>query len=119
MVLLAYGGVIFAGITAVLFVDYFILRRQRVVVAHLFASPGQGLYWFRGGANWIGLLVIVVASAVYLALFDPFTLRVSGIFRWFGASIPALVLAGGLYYGLMKAFVVRRGASEGSITVGL
>jgi purine-cytosine permease-like protein len=45
---LAYNGVLFVGLSAVLFVDFFVLRRELVMPAQLFAvRPGQQ-YWFWG-----------------------------------------------------------------------
>ena len=109
MAFLAYGGVMFVGLSAIMFVDYFLLRRQRVITAHLFALPRQGDYWFYGGVNWAAIVVIVLTCALYAVWFDPITLRVGGPFQWLGASIPTLVVGGLLYYALMKLWVIRQG----------
>jgi nucleobase:cation symporter-1, NCS1 family len=106
---LAYNGVLFVGLSAVLFVDFFILRRERVVPAQLFATrPGQH-YWFWGGVNWIAVAVIAGATAMYLRLFDPLTLRAGGWFRYAGAAVPTVVMSSCAYYLLMKALVIPRG----------
>jgi nucleobase:cation symporter-1, NCS1 family len=109
MTLLAYNSVLFVGPTGVVFVDYFILRGQRVQASHLFAKPRQGDYWFLGGVNWIAVAVIVMTIALYIWLFDPLSLKVSEPFRFAGASIPSLLFAGAGYYVLMKLLVVGRG----------
>jgi cytosine/uracil/thiamine/allantoin permease len=106
---LAYNGVLFVGLSAVLFVDFFVLRRERVVPAQLFATrPGQH-YWFQGGVNWIAVVVIAGATAMYLWLFDPLTLRAGGWFRYSGAAVPTVVISSCAYYLLMKALVIPRG----------
>ena len=107
MALLAYGGIMFVGVTAIMFVDYYVLRRQKVVAAHLFASPGQGSYWFSAGVNWVAIFVIVLTSALYIVFFDPGTLRVSGPFAMFGASIPTLTVGALAYYVLMRLVIAR------------
>lgn len=109
MTILAYCGVIFVGMVATTCVDTFVLRRQRVVAADLFAEPRQGAYWFVGGFNWAAIVVILAMVPVYLALFDPVSLSTKPAFAYLGASIPTLLMAGALYYGLMRAFVIPRG----------
>ncbi len=105
----AYSGVLFIGLSSILFVDYFVLRRQRIVVEQLFAIGGSRSYWFWGGINWIAVFVIVLTTGVYLVIFDPVTLRVAGLFRYFGASVPTLLIGGVVYYALMKLLAIRSG----------
>jgi nucleobase:cation symporter-1, NCS1 family len=111
MAILAYGGVIFVGITAVVGVDYLILRNQRVSLQQVFVPNARGRYWFWGGVNWVAVLVIVGSCALYLWLFDPVSLRVQGPFRWLGASIPSVAAAALVYYVLMR--LVIRGTDRG------
>lgn len=106
---LAYNGVLFVGLSAVLFVDFFVLRREQVVPAQLFAArPGQH-YWFWGGVNWVAVAVVAGATAVYLWLFDPLTLRASVWFRYAGAAVPTVVISSLAYYALMNILVIPRG----------
>jgi len=106
---LAYNGVLFVGLSAVLFVDFFVLRREEVVPAQLFAArPGQR-YWFWGGVNWVAVAVVAGATAVYLWLFDPLTLRAGVWFRYAGAAVPTVVISSLAYYLLMRVLVVPRG----------
>ena len=99
---LAYNGVLFVGLASVLFVDFFFLRRERVVVAQLFEAQPGGLYWFWGGVNWIAVAVVGGSVALYLCLFDPVTLRAAPVFRYAGASIPTIAASCALYYTLMR-----------------
>jgi NCS1 family nucleobase:cation symporter-1 len=110
LALLAYGGVMFVGMSAVAFADYFILRRQRVRMAHLFAVPGQGDYWFRHGVNWSAVWTIVLCCVVYLYWFDPASLQSKGpFFERVGASIPTLLIGIAVYCTLVKLWVIPRG----------
>ena len=106
---LAYNGVLFVGLSAVLFVDFFVLRREQVVPAQLFAArPGQQ-YWFWGGVNWVAVAVVAGATAVYLWLFNPLTLRAGVWFRYAGAALPTVVISSLAYYLLMSVLVIPRG----------
>jgi len=109
MTLIAYNGMIFIGLAAVQIADFYILRRQRLQIAHLFARPHQGLYWYRGGVNWVAMAIIAEAASVYLALFDPVSFRTDPHFRYIGAGIPALITACLTYFVVMR-YVVARGA---------
>lgn len=94
---LGYNGVMFVGMAAVLIADYFVIRRQQVELAHLYARPGQGRYWYHGGVNWLGVAVIVAAAALYMYLFDPITFRSQPMFRFAGAGIPTVLCAALVY----------------------
>jgi NCS1 family nucleobase:cation symporter-1 len=107
MTWLAYNGTVFAGFTAVSFVDYFILRRQVLDVGHMFTNSKAGKYWFWGGVNWIAVLVVGISIVIYLIPYDPITLAVKPWFRFCGAGIPAMLISGAIYYLLMKLFAVR------------
>lgn len=105
MTLLAYNGAIFAGIAGVMFSDYILLRRQRILPAHLFVKNSEGAYWFWGGVNWVAFAVVLIATGAYLSLFNPMTLEVSGLFRYIGAGMPAFAVAIISYYVLMRLVI--------------
>ncbi|WP_213878928.1 cytosine permease [Pseudomonas sp. dw_358] len=104
---LAYNSAMFIGIAAVMLTDYLLLRRQRVLPAHLFVKDGQGAYWFWGGVNWVAMAVIVLGLVVYLMLFDPLTLQVGPSFRYVGATLPTLALCILAYYLAMRLVIAR------------
>jgi purine-cytosine permease-like protein len=102
---LAYNGVMFVGLGSILFVDFFLLRDQRVVAAQLFAVERGRHYWFWGGVNWIAMVTIAASTAMYLWLFDPTSLRVGRLFRFAGATIPTVMVASATYYLLMRRLI--------------
>jgi nucleobase:cation symporter-1, NCS1 family len=102
MTWLAYNGVMFVGLAAVLVSDFFLLRHQRLRVSHVFARPREGIYWYWGGVNWIAITVILGCGGIYLALFNPVSLRVSPFFRYAGAGIPAVAIGIAVYYLAMR-----------------
>lgn len=104
---LAYNSAMFIGIAAVMLIDYVVLRRQRVLPAHLFVKNGEGAYWFWGGINWVAMGVILLGLAVYLMLFDPLTLKVGPSFRYVGATMPTLAICMLAYYLAMRVLIAR------------
>lgn len=102
---LAYNGAMFAGIAAVLFTDYLLLRRQRILPAHLFVKTSESAYWYWGGINWVAIAVVVLGAFAYLSFFNPMTLEVSGSFRYFGAAMPSFLLCIVAYYAAMRLVI--------------
>ena len=94
---LSYNGVMFVGVTGITFVDYFVLRKEHIDPAHLFAVKG-GKYAFWGGVNWAAVIVTVLSTWGYLWLYNPVTMAMAGPFRYLGASIPTTVFSGIAYY---------------------
>jgi NCS1 family nucleobase:cation symporter-1 len=103
---LAYNGILFIGMAAVLFVDFAILRHLKLVPAALFAAEPQE-YWFWGGVNWIALLAVLFATGAYLYLFNPVSLKVGWVFRYCGASLPVFLATSLLYYTIIRSVAFR------------
>jgi NCS1 family nucleobase:cation symporter-1 len=99
---LAYNGVMFVGLAGVMIADFYGVRRQQIDIAHLFAQSNRGIYRYVGGVNWIAFGVIGGAAALYMALFDPVSLRTHAAFRFAGAGIPCVLIASLGYWIAMK-----------------
>jgi nucleobase:cation symporter-1, NCS1 family len=112
MAWLTYNGVMFVGISGITFVDYFILRKQRVNAAHLFTSSSSGKYYFWGGFNWIAIVVAVVGIALYLEMYNPVSLVTNDYFRYLGAGLPTMTLSAILYFLLIRAVAVPLGKGD-------
>jgi NCS1 family nucleobase:cation symporter-1 len=102
-----YNGVIFVGITGITLVDYLLLRRERLSLVDLFTRSRAGRYWYWGGVNWVAVGVALIAMIIYILMYDPSSYRAAPMFRFLGAGIPMVVLAGGSYL-LLAHFVLRR-----------
>jgi cytosine/uracil/thiamine/allantoin permease len=113
MTWLAYNGVMYVGLAAVFLGDFFFIRQRHLEVAHLFARPRQGAYWYWRGVNWIAIAVIAASAAIYLVLFNPVSYRVGPMFRYFGAGIPAVVIGCASYVAAMKLYYIWRGRTTG------
>jgi NCS1 family nucleobase:cation symporter-1 len=105
---LAYNATIFAPISAVLLVDYFLLRRGRIDAAQVFEGDRAGAYWFTGGWNVPALVSVLVGQLVYMWLLDPVSLTARGPVRSLTASGPAVIVPMALYYVLARAWLARR-----------
>jgi NCS1 family nucleobase:cation symporter-1 len=96
---LAYNGSIFAPISGVMFVDYFLLRRERLCLHSLFdAAPGTAYHFWRG-LNPVALAAVVVGQLAYFMLYNPVTGETHWLFHYLPASIAAFGSAS-LLHGL-------------------
>jgi NCS1 family nucleobase:cation symporter-1 len=106
---LYYNGVLIAPTVAVLTVDYFILRRQQIDVRHIFTWKPGTRYWFWGGVNWVGIVVVAIGFGFYNLLYNPVTAEYTNLFTYITASIPTVILCGALYWAAMRWIVIPRG----------
>jgi purine-cytosine permease-like protein len=104
-----YDGLLFAGIAAVMFVDFVLLRRQGFDVRHLFTDAPSGKYHFWGGVNPVAIAVVAVSLWLDVRLYDPVTMATAGLFRYCGATLPTVVVSGALYWLLTRLVVIPAG----------
>jgi NCS1 family nucleobase:cation symporter-1 len=69
--------------------DYFLLRRQRIDLRAIYDDRGPYAFW--GRVNPVGVAAFVVGFVVYVALFNPQTLRANSPFELISASVPAFL----------------------------
>jgi NCS1 family nucleobase:cation symporter-1 len=91
-VFLAYNGTMYAPIVGIVFVDYFLLRRQRLSLWSIFESDPQGEYHYSRGFHWPALGSLVLGQATYLFLYDPLSGETHDWFRFVPASVAAFAL---------------------------
>lgn len=52
---------VFLGpLTGIMMADYFIIRRQKIQLSHLYTGSKEGSYWYTYGFNWRGFVAWVV-----------------------------------------------------------
>jgi NCS1 family nucleobase:cation symporter-1 len=106
---LAYNGTMYAPISGILFVDFFVLRRQRLSLRGIFdSSPGNPYHYWRG-YHWPALVSVVLGQLVYLSLYDPISGDIDLLTRWLPASLAAFVVPA-VVYGVVVAILGRRHA---------
>lgn len=106
---LAICGTFLGPLTGIGFVDYFILRKQRIELVSLYREQPDSPYYFYGGYNYAAVIALIVATAVYFLLFNPVTFDSGNLFLYLSASLPATIVAGLVYYLLTLAFVIPKG----------
>jgi putative hydroxymethylpyrimidine transporter CytX len=89
---LLFIGAMFIPLFGVVLTDYFVLRGRKLNMAELYREGGA--YWYRRGVNPAALAAWAVGFAVYQAIA---LLKVP-----VGGSIPSMLAAGALYWGLSR-----------------
>ena len=106
---LLFIGAMFCPLFGIVLVDYFLLRKGSIKVEDLYRKEGG--YWFWKGFNPLAILSWAIGFAVYLGFSPMLMEKVLGIeaaFPWaLGSSLPSMIIAGLIYWGLMK-FEVQR-----------
>jgi NCS1 family nucleobase:cation symporter-1 len=95
---LAFLGVAFGPMCGIQIADYFLLRRQRLDAHALYDRTRGGAYHYWGGINPVGVAGFAAGVGTYLYLLDPVTYAAREPFSFTTASIPAVAVAGLVYY---------------------
>ncbi len=106
---LVWTSALNSALTGIGIADFFLLRRQKLNLRALFASPHDPAYRFWQGFNPAGLIALAVGFIVYVWVFNPQTLSHAPVFVYLTASIPSCVAAGLVHVLLTWAWVRRRG----------
>ncbi|KAK4220772.1 NCS1 family nucleobase:cation symporter-1 [Podospora fimiseda] len=99
-------GVFIAPMTGILCTDYWIVRRQRLIVADLYQP--HGVYWFTFGINWRAMLAFCLgfwpSMPGFICAFtgDPVAEGWARIYQL--TYFVGLMLGGGLYYVICKVW---------------
>ena len=91
----------FVPVFAIMIADYYLLKRRGYSRQILHERP-ESRYWYRGGVNWIAVIVWVIGAALSYALAYVVPSPI-------GANIPAFAVSFLLYLGLMYG-IGRNGA---------
>jgi NCS1 family nucleobase:cation symporter-1 len=95
---LAYNGTMYAPISGILFVDYLLLRRQRLCLRSVFDAHPERLYHYWKGFNPLALGGLVLGQCVYFALYNPVSGDSHWLFRYLPASIAAFAVPALVYW---------------------
>ncbi len=94
-------GSIFVPLLGILTADYFVLRGRAYDVPELYRR--QGLYWYRGGVNWLAIGVWVAGFVLYLLIAGLPQLGWAGLAPWLGATIPSYLFGFAVYAAVGRA----------------
>ena len=70
---LTISACIYAPLAALLFTDFFLVRKQKLDLRSAFKLPGHDSYNYTGGINWVGMLCVAAGVAMSLAVYNPVT----------------------------------------------
>jgi NCS1 family nucleobase:cation symporter-1 len=84
-------GAILGPLFGVIMADYWIIRKSKVNVPHLFTEETTGDYYYQGGFNNLAIAALVPAAviAILFAVLPAFS-EVSGVSWFIGAALGAL-----------------------------
>ena len=88
-------------IIGIMFVDYIILRKRRFSIKSLYYQEGHDAYDFKGGFNWIGVVVILLTLFVALFMvYNPVTGEIQSVVFNFTTGSGFTAVFGGFLYWL-------------------
>ncbi len=75
-VFLTIGAFVYSPLAAVLFADFFMVRRQKISLRDAYGMTGHDKYRFTGGFNLVGLFCIAAGIAMMFVIYNPITGKV-------------------------------------------
>ncbi|MGD8189466.1 purine-cytosine permease family protein [Brevibacillus ginsengisoli] len=106
---LSFCGTIMGPLTGISFVDYYVLRKQRIQLAALYSDEKDKPYHYWGGTNYLAIVVLIISTLVYFLILNPITFDNSSFFLYATATMPVTILASVLYYVLTKLIIIPKG----------
>ena len=91
-------GALLGPLFGIIFADYFLLRRQRVLVEQLYTEDPNAPHWYRGGWNPKALAAFIPSAVICLVLALVPTFSAVASYSWF----VGVVLGGALYLGIAR-----------------
>jgi len=106
---LTISACIYAPVAALLFVDFFFVRKQKLALRSAFGLPGYHAYDYTRGINWIGFLCVAAGIAMSLLIYNPVTSQVHNMFLFHVTPTGFSFLGTGiLYYVLSRIPGIRK-----------
>lgn len=70
---LTISACIYAPLAALLFVDFFFVRKQKLALRSAFGLKGYNAYNYTHGINWVGIFCVAAGVAMSLLVYNPVT----------------------------------------------
>ncbi len=106
---LTISACIYAPLAAVLFVDFFFIRKQKIDLKGAYGISGHNNYYYTNGFNLAGLSCIIFGFIFSLAIYNPITQEIHCKALFMLTPTGASFLATGLlYFVLVKIPYIRR-----------
>lgn len=106
---LTISACVYAPLAALLFVDFFFVRKQKLDLYSAYEIKGHDNYRYTGGFNVVGILCLAAGIAISLLIYNPVTGKIhNSFFFHFTPTGCSLIGTGLLYFLLCKLPPVRR-----------
>lgn len=106
---LTMSACIYAPLAALLFTDFFFVRKQKISLRSAYQLPKHNAYNYTNGFNLLGLICLFMGALFSLAIYNPVTGEIHSefLFRFTptGASFIGTCL---LYYGMSKIPFIKK-----------
>ncbi|MBK9578526.1 MAG: cytosine permease [Fibrobacterota bacterium] len=70
---LTISACVYAPLAALLLVDFFFVRGQKLALRSAFGLPGHHAYDYTAGINWVGFFCVAAGIAMSLSIYNPLT----------------------------------------------
>ena len=101
---LTIGSCIYAPLAALLFVDFFLIRKQKISLRSAFGLKGYDAYEYTKGFNWVGLLCVLFGVILSLMVYNPLTGEIHCMPLFYLTPTGCAFLGTGLLYYVLHLF---------------
>lgn len=106
---LTISACIYAPIAALLFVDFFFIRKQKISLRSAYALDGYKAYNYTRGFNVIGFICVIFGVLVSLFIYNPVTGEVHNMMLFYFTPTGFSFLASGaMYFVLSKIPIINK-----------
>lgn len=98
---LTISACVYAPLAALLFVDFFLIRKQKLSLRDAYRLPGYDAYDYHKGFNLVGLFCVAAGVAMSLAIYNPVTGEVHNMFLFHLTPTGFSFIGTGLLYWLL------------------
>jgi len=105
---LTISACIYAPLAALLSVDFFLVRKQRLSLRSAFGQAGFHAYDYTRGVNWMGFLCVAAGVALSLLVYNPVTGEVHNMVLFHLTPTGFSFLGSGLLYYILSRIPAAR-----------
>lgn len=106
---LTIGACVYAPLAALLFVDFFMIRKQKLDLKSAYELEGHNAYRYSKGFNIVGIICLALGFAFTLLIYDPINGVIHNkILFMLTPTFASFIFMGVLYYLLSKIPAIRR-----------
>ncbi|MEE0858115.1 MAG: cytosine permease [Acutalibacteraceae bacterium] len=99
---LTISACIYAPLASLLFVDFFIVRKQKLSLRSAYRLKGYHAYDYTCGINWVGFVCVIAGVAMSLAVYNPVTGEVHNMLLFHLTPTGLSFLGTGFLYWLLS-----------------